>query len=94
MKAKLSKKQLLREAEQQTDALNKLKRWMQLAMLVSSCAMVLTWWGLTGAGPRFVCGIVGVVLVTLGILCAAIIGLGIRNGRRNVEHILRAAGER
>lgn len=94
MKAKLSKKQLLHEAEHQKGALDKLKRWMQYAMLFSSCAMVLTWWGLTGAGIRFACGIAGVILVILGILCAALIGLGIRNGRRNVEHILRAAGIR
>ncbi len=92
MKAKLNKKQLLREAEQQKDALNRLKRWMQYAMIVSSCAVVLAWWGLTGAGVRFACGIAGVVFTLIGILCAALIGLGIRNGRRNVENILRAAG--
>ena len=41
MKQKLSKKQLLREAQQQTDALKQLKRWMQWAMIVSSCAVAL-----------------------------------------------------
>lgn len=91
MKSKLSKKQLLREAEQQTNALNQLKRWMQYAMLLSSCALVLAWWGLTGAGVRFACGVIGIILVFLGVVCAAIIGLGIRNGRRNVANILHAA---
>lgn len=91
MKAKLNRKQLLHEAVQQNNALNRLKHWMQYAMLFSSCAMVLTWWGLTGTGIRFGCGIAGAVLATLGVLCAAFIGLGIRNGRRNVKSILNAA---
>lgn len=94
MKQKLSKKQLLREAQQQTDALKQLKHWMQWAMIVSSCAVALAWWGLMGEGFRFAFGIVGVVATFAGIICAALIGLGIRNGRRNVEHILRAAGGR
>ncbi len=91
MKAKLNRKQLLREAEQQKGALVKLKRWMRNAMVCSSCGMALTWWGLTGTGSRFACGIAGIVLTLLGVLCAALIGLGIRNGSRNVENILRAA---
>ncbi|MDD6612711.1 MAG: hypothetical protein ACI3XW_02505 [Butyricicoccus sp.] len=91
MKAKLNKKQLIREAEQQKNALKQLTRWMKYAMIFSSCAMVLTWWGLTGAGVRLALGIAGVVLTIVGILCAALIGLGVRNGRRNVEHILQAA---
>lgn len=91
MKAKLNKKQLIREAEQQKNALKQLTRWMKYAMIFSSCAMVLTWWGLTGAGVQLALGIAGVVLTIVGILCAALIGLGVRNGRRNVERILQAA---
>ena len=37
------------------------------------------------------CGAAGVLLTLAGILCAALIGLGIRNGRRNVERLLKAA---
>lgn len=59
-------------------------------MLVSSCAAVLAWWGLSGAGLRLILGVVGVVLAIVGAGCAALIGLGIRNGRRNVERILQA----
>ncbi|MCF2670227.1 hypothetical protein JQM60_03625 [Butyricicoccus pullicaecorum] len=84
-------KTLLREARQQKDALVRLSRWMQGAMLLSSCAAVLAWWGLTGAGLRFACGVTGVVLAIASAMCAALIGLGIRNGKRNVNHILRAA---
>lgn len=90
MKPRLNKKQLIREAEQQKNALKQLSRWVTYAMLFSSCMMVLTWWGFTGTGIRFILGGVGTFLMIAGIICAAIIGLGIRNGRRNVERILQA----
>lgn len=87
-----NQKALLREAQQQKDALERLARWMRNAMLLSSCAAVLAWWGLTGSGLRLACGVTGVALALTGAICAAVIGLGIRNGRRNVRRILRAAG--
>ncbi len=86
----MNRKTLLQEAMQQKKALKQLSHWMRNAMLISSCAVAIAWWGLSGAGLRFVCGIIGVVLAIAGAGCAALIGLGIRNGRRNVEHILMA----
>lgn len=82
---------LLREAKQQKDALARLSRWMRNAMLLSSCAAVLAWWGLSGAGLRFACGVTGTALAIAGAGCAALIGLGIRNGSRNVSRLLQAA---
>lgn len=90
MKTKLSKKTLLREAEQQKDALARLSIWLRNAMLLSSCAAVLAWWGLSGGGLRLACGVAGGVLACISVVCAALLGLGIRNGRRNVAHILKA----
>lgn len=90
MKTKLSKKTLLREAEQQKDALRRLSGWLRNAMLLSSCAAVLAWWGLRGTGLRLACGVTGIVLAAVSVACAVLIGLGIRNGRRNVAHILKA----
>ena len=90
MKTKLSKKTLLLEAQQQKDALKQLQGWLRNAMLLSSCDAVLAWWGLGGAGLRLACGVAGVVLALASVACAALIGLGIHNGRRNVDHILKA----
>lgn len=90
--AKLSKRQLVKEAEQQRNALKELALWMKIAMVVSACGMVLAWWGFTGTGMQIAFGVVGAILSVLGIVCAAIIGLGVRNGNRNVKNILRAAG--
>ncbi len=90
MKTKLSKKALLQEAAQQKDALKRLSVWLRNAMLLSSCAAVLAWWGLSGAGLRLACGVAGIILAAVSVACAALLGLGIRNGRRNVAHILKA----
>lgn len=90
MNTKLSRNTLLREAAQQKDALRHLSGWLRNAMLLSSCAAVLAWWGLSGAGLRLACGVAGIVLAAVSVACAAILGLGIRNGRRNVAHILKA----
>lgn len=90
MKNQLSRKTLLREAEQQKDALKRLQGWLRNAMLLSSCSAVLAWWGLSGVGLRLTCGVAGIVLASVSMICTALIGLGIRNGRRNVAHILKA----
>lgn len=87
----MNKTVLLREAKQQQEALRQLSLWKRLAMLLSSCAAALAWWGMTGSGLRFAGGIAGILLAVLGAVCAAVLGLGIRNGNRNVEHILSAA---
>ena len=84
-------KQLLDEAQQQKAALAQLGGWQRNAMLASSCGAALAWWGLTGGGARFAFGIAGALLTLTGILCAAVIGLGICNGHRNIERLLQAA---
>lgn len=88
---RLSRGTLLEEARLQKNALERLGTWQRNAMLASSCGVALAWWGLTGSGMQFLFGIVGTLLTLLGILCAAILGLGIRNGNHNVEKLLQAA---
>ena len=88
---KFTPRQLLEEARQQKEALAQLGGWRRNAMLASSCGAALAWWGLTGGGARFAFGIAGALLTLAGILCAAVIGLGIRNGHRNIERLLQAA---
>ncbi len=87
----MNKTALLHEAQQQQAALRRLSRWKRAAMVLSSCAAVLAWWGVTGSGLRFAGGVCGGVLTLLGMVCAAVIGLGIHNGNRNVANILSAA---
>ena len=82
----MNKTALLHEAKQQQQALRQ-----RIAMLLSSCAAVLAWWGIAGSGLRFEGGVCGVIIALVCAVCAAVIGLGIRNGNRNVENILSAA---
>lgn len=84
----MNKTALLHEAKQQQQALRQLSLWKRIAMLLSSCAAVLAWWGIAGSGLRFAGGVCGVIIA---LVCAAVIGLGIRNGNRNVANILSAA---
>ncbi len=90
-KKRASAARLLEEAQLQKNALKRLGGWQRNAMLASTCGAALAWWGLSGNGVQLVCGAAGVLAALLGILCAAILGLGIRNGNRNVERLLRAA---
>ena len=87
----MNKTALLHEAKQQQQALRQLSLWKRIAMLLSSCAAVLAWWGIAGSGLRFAGGVCGVVIALACAVCAAVIGRGIRNGNRNVANILSAA---
>ena len=44
----MNKTALLHEAKQQQQALRQLSLWKRIAMLLSSCAAVLAWWGIAG----------------------------------------------
>ena len=48
----MNKTALLHEAKQQQQALRQLSLWKRIAMLLSSCAAVLAWWGIAGSGLR------------------------------------------
>ena len=58
----MNKTALLHEAKQQQQALRQLSLWKRIAMLLSSCAAVLAWWGIAGSGLRFAGGVCGVVI--------------------------------
>ena len=88
----MNKTALLHEAKQQQQGpFGSFPLWKRIAMLLSSCAAVLAWWGIAGSGLRFAGGVCGVIIALVCAVCAAVIGLGIRNGNRNVANILSAA---
>lgn len=70
----MNKTALLHEAKQQQAALQQLSLWKRIAMLLSSCAAVLAWWGIAGSGLRFAGGVCGVVIALACAVCAAVIG--------------------
>ncbi len=80
---------LIKEADMQLKALKKIRLWFYAAVLVSTLGAALTYAGITINGWL---AIPGVFIIILGLFSAAVINLGIRNGRRNVEKIKQAAG--
>lgn len=85
---KITKKQLLEEAEKQTKILKGLKVWLRNSISLSTIAMVIAYFGIRRSGVSFTFGLIGVIMAVLCIISAFLINLGIRNGKQNVEKIL------
>ncbi len=90
MKNRAERSALLEEARMQTMALKRIQRWLHIAILISTAGAGLIFYGLQGTAAWTV---LGIAVLALGLLAAILINYGLRNGRRNVEHILEAAGE-
>ncbi|MCI8269605.1 MAG: hypothetical protein HFG55_08095 [Lachnospiraceae bacterium] len=80
--------QLFQEAALQTKALGKIERWKKIALALSALGVAFTYAGYAGQLPHPFYGISGITLILAGTGSAAVINLGIRNGKRNVEKIL------
>lgn len=78
---------LLKEAQDQTRALMRLQAYKRLAYSLVAIGVILVWWGLVGGSSR-VAGIAGVVLVAIGAPSSAVLYVGIKHGKQNVENML------
>ncbi|WP_428379113.1 hypothetical protein [Olsenella sp. Marseille-QA0557] len=86
-----SKKDLVREAQLQTNAIQQLSAWLRLACSLLVIGIIVAYWGFSmGGGTGF--GVLGIVLAVLGGIAALVLKIGTNNARRNVEAILDAAG--
>lgn len=84
----VEKRKLRMEAEMQMRALKKINVWKTIAIALSTIGVALTYAGLAGAKITLFLGIPGIILVLVGIAGAAVLNLGLKNGRRNVEKML------
>ncbi len=87
MKA-VEKNRLSREAALQMNALGQIERWKK-----NSPCLVCRWCGVSlrrygGTEGKHFFSILGVSLLFAGVGSAAVLNLGLRNGKRNVEKIL------
>jgi|GEM_PF-510178 len=80
---------LVAEARSQTLAIQRLQLWLRLAYSALALAALLAYWGFTD-GHSIVLGVVGSVLGSLALGVVMVLRTGIRNGRNNVEAMLRA----
>ena len=72
------------EVKYQTKMLNNLKRWLKYSIIFSSLFLAFILFGSSSLIIRII-GIIGMIVC---VIISVIIGLGIRNGRNNVNKIL------
>lgn len=89
----MEKESLIKEAEMQLSALKKINAWKRIALIVSTFGVAAAYAGFSGAPASPFLGILGILLIIAGIFAAAVINLGLKNGRRNVEKIINVIGE-
>lgn len=85
-----TKKQQLKEIEYQIKMLNNLKKWMRNLIILSSVGIVLAYWALKLQQGRLfqVIGFVSIILIVVCVIFCAVIGLGYKKGKGNVDKIL------
>lgn len=81
---------LIREAGMQARALRRIKVWRRAALSVAAVGMLLVYTGLI-LENNILRGVFGTIITILGAGAGALIHIGYRNGKRNVERILEAA---
>ena len=81
-------KAIKKEAEMQIKALKQIKSWIKIAIFISALGVAAAYAGFSGETNNFLLGIPGIFLMSLGILLAAVMNLGVKNGKRNVERML------
>lgn len=93
-KRKLSATELIEEAKRQSTALKMIGRWRTIGFIISAVGALLLYRGVSAGGGNLVLTVVGLVIAAGGLTAAVLCDLGIRNGRRNVEKILKAAQDK
>lgn len=89
----LEKETLAIEAKMQMTALKKINVWKKIAMIISAIGVAVAYAGMSGTPSHLFLGILGIFLIIMGFVAAAVLNLGLKNGRRNVEKMILAMGE-
>lgn len=84
----VEKESLMIEAKMQTAALKKINVWKKLAIVASTIGVVIAYACLSATPSHLFPGILGIFLMVLGFAAAAVLNLGLKNGRRNVERMI------
>lgn len=89
----MERKLLSQEATMQLAALKKINIWKNIAIAISTLGVAVTYAGVAGTDLNIFLIILGVIVILLGFGSAAILVTGLKNGRRNVEKMLRILEE-
>lgn len=85
-----SREDLLREAQLQTKAIQRLYVYLRLGYSLDAIGFLLAYWGLYGGGPESA-GPAGIICLVIGVPASILFKLGTVGARRNVTRILKAA---
>ena len=77
------------EAKMQLKALKTIRVWKMIAIAISTLGVAMAYAGIAGTRGNIFFDIFGVVLMVLGLAGALILNLGLKNGRKNVDKILK-----
>lgn len=80
---------LIQEAKMQARALERIAAWRRAALSVAGIGILLAYIGFV-TQINILRGVFGIVTAVLGGGIALLIHIGYKNGKRNVEHILKA----
>ena len=89
----VARETIKKEAEMQIKALKQIKSWIKIAIFISTAGVAVTYAGFFGAENNLFLGIPGILLIIIGTLLAAVMNLGVKNGKRNVEKMLALLSE-
>ncbi|MDO4473520.1 MAG: hypothetical protein Q4B75_02525 [Eubacteriales bacterium] len=89
----MEKKKITLESEQQLKAIKTIGRWRTYAIALSAVGVALAYYGFQDGVNHLSIGIPGILLIAAGFAGATILNLGIKNGKRNVEKMLRLLEE-
>ncbi|MDO4325213.1 MAG: hypothetical protein Q4E24_04120 [bacterium] len=83
------KKMLIREAKMQTEALMRLGIWRRAALSLMALGILLSFWSFV-IQIHILAGIFGILVAVLAGWASFLITVGTKNGKKNVEKILKA----
>ncbi len=83
------KNYLIQEASMQARALKRISIWRRGALSLTGIGILLTYMGFV-TEINILRGVFGIVLAVVGGGIALLIHIGYKNGKKNVEHILKA----
>lgn len=84
------KQSYIQEIQYQTKMLNNLKRWLRNLIIFSSLSLVLI---ISGSSVHPILKPLGITLMILSVIGCVTVGLGIKNGKDNIEKLLKAIGK-
>lgn len=82
------KKFLIKEADAQLRAIRTIGHWKNMVLGLSAVGAAVTYLGFVNQTQSLLMKITGIILLLLGFLGAAVLNLGIKNGKNNVNKIL------